>query len=313
MQCVGLRDAKDLWRCTHHNCSTCSKNRASAGGLLYPCQCCHRSFCEDCLPETGVTLLEKVDRFEKLGFDSTKNVVYIICSPICQRYAEKEPQYFGHVPVQKGKGKCPQPMDLSNIFVTSFDLDAAQNAVKEEKVREFAVAGVRTRTGKSTQQDSKPKALSGLGGRKVEKLCVITLKVLGQYDSMSKAAKSVGTYCTKLSHHMNSSPEQPFRGFYWRFLEGSSQNPSILPQMVRSPREIAANASSRPLSSVAATATVSPSEVSSLPSSDMDVSLPTEYLGENSRRVSIERTDCHVQDGSSNNSSSADMPIIYHC
>mmetsp|Transcript_41662 Transcript_41662/g.99912 ORF Transcript_41662/g.99912 Transcript_41662/m.99912 type:complete len:1104 (+) Transcript_41662:269-3580(+) len=130
LSCVGLRRAKDLMKCTHHNCSTCGKNRNSAGGLLYPCEACAHAFCEDCLPESGVTFLEKVDRFEKLGFDSTKHVAYIHCSSMCQKYSIAE---LGYVPPRHKKSPCPEPVNISGFFGPLDDVEKVQNELKEEQ------------------------------------------------------------------------------------------------------------------------------------------------------------------------------------
>ena len=211
LHCVGLRDAKHFLACTHHHCSVCFKNRASAGGLLFPCESCPSSFCEDCLPSKGVTFLDRVERFDKLGFDSTTRVVYIHCSPICENYAKQE---YGYVPRHETKLKCPDAMDLSDCFGASYDLDAAQAALKAEKDKVLDSGGVSTRRGKTVQRYFKPKPRSpGTGRRKKrEKLCAQTSKVVGQYDTRSEAARSVGTYGARLTPPIRSVNNAPMRG-----------------------------------------------------------------------------------------------------
>mmetsp|Transcript_5139 Transcript_5139/g.10848 ORF Transcript_5139/g.10848 Transcript_5139/m.10848 type:complete len:1069 (-) Transcript_5139:172-3378(-) len=120
LECMGLSDSKEFQHCPHHRCYECSKNRASAGGLLFPCQSCPRAYCEDCLPKTGVTFLDKNNHFEELGFDSTKNVVYIHCSEICENYAKQE---HGYAIPPKSQQHCPEHLDLSYNFGASCDLD----------------------------------------------------------------------------------------------------------------------------------------------------------------------------------------------
>lgn len=136
LSCVGLKKSRDFSACPHHKCSKCGKGRGDAGGLLFPCHVCPHSFCEDCLPEKGVTFLERVERFEKLGFDSTKHVVYINCSDYCEKYAIAE---YGYVP-SKSKGSkrrvCPEKLNLTGHFGASYDLKEAGAAVAEEKEKE---------------------------------------------------------------------------------------------------------------------------------------------------------------------------------
>ena len=147
LSCVGLDHPNEFMCCNHHRCGLCSKNRGDAGGILFPCHACPNSFCEQCLPKKGVTFLEKVDRFERLGFDSTKHVVYINCSPMCEKYAMEELDY---VPAKKddSKGICPEDIDLSQHFGASIDLNEAAAAVEAVKVSTSG-RGKRTRTVKN--------------------------------------------------------------------------------------------------------------------------------------------------------------------
>mmetsp|Transcript_23294 Transcript_23294/g.50926 ORF Transcript_23294/g.50926 Transcript_23294/m.50926 type:complete len:962 (-) Transcript_23294:66-2951(-) len=137
LKCAGLRDSNDLACCSHHTCVICGKKRNDAGGLLYPCQSCPNSFCEDHLPKEGVTYLDEgVEHFEKLGFNSTKYNIYINCSPGCEQYAVHT---FGYVPTRPSckKGPCPAPMDVSDHFGTSYDLSEAAATVEAEKGRDL--------------------------------------------------------------------------------------------------------------------------------------------------------------------------------
>lgn len=76
-------------RCAHHWCSVCIKTASEVGGLLYPCQSCPNAYCEDCLPrkDKSFRIIGKCDRFEAIGFDSTKHAAYIHCSKECEEYA----------------------------------------------------------------------------------------------------------------------------------------------------------------------------------------------------------------------------------
>jgi hypothetical protein len=261
LKCVGLKHAKQFNLCSHHQCVVCSKNRQDAGGILFPCQCCDRAYCEECLPKTGVSFLEKVDRFEKLGFDSTKNVVYINCKPDCEEYARTE---FGYDPEQETKVICPKELNLSKYFGTLNDLnddieeDQAADEVESAKDMVDSDRGLRTRTrtvksvvkkdytepkekdpvdshrGLRTriltvktvvkQDHIEPKEKDGTTcARQVVKICPSTEKVVDKYPSVSAAARSLGTYAQRLAHHMKRPEDHIFKDFYWRFQDDSDQ------------------------------------------------------------------------------------------
>lgn len=169
------------------------------------------------MPKEGVVFLERVDRFEKLGFDSTKNVVYIHCSKMCQDYAKIE---LGFVPHREPWVR-KEPLALSYNFGASYDLDIAQEELVAEKESDSS-KGITTRRGTSVER--KP-AGTGIATRphwyagfkcKTEKVCPVTSVVLETFDSMSDAAKSVGSYGAMMSMHFKKAPKQVFNGFHWR-------------------------------------------------------------------------------------------------
>lgn len=224
LKCVHLKNANQFLSCPHHRCTKCFKDRASAGGVLFPCQSCPNSFCEDCLPKKGVTFLEKVDRFEKLGFNSTKHNVYIHCHPMCESFAQAE---FGYRPPRQRK-LSPERLNLKYNFGASFDLEAAQAELEAEKeeVQSKNVHNLRGgRTVKREVTPDKQKSLSAGSGYKVrvQKMCPTSLKILDDYESISEAAKSVGSYGARLINHFSKSPNEAFMGFYWRKGPGSNK------------------------------------------------------------------------------------------
>jgi len=101
--------------CSHHHCSMCHRGTSAAGGLLFPCQSCSICYCEECLPrdEPGFRILGECDRFEKLGFDSTNQRVYIHCSAYCETYAK---EVYSWKPAVETRGPCPPELDLSHNF-----------------------------------------------------------------------------------------------------------------------------------------------------------------------------------------------------
>ena len=105
--------------CPHHACVSCNKSRSAAGGILYPCQACLNSFCEDCCPEEA-TVIGPCSRFEELGFDSTKHFSYIICSKKCEEFAKSA---FNWSPKDKKKPTLPPEIDVSYAFGKKVDAE----------------------------------------------------------------------------------------------------------------------------------------------------------------------------------------------
>jgi hypothetical protein len=137
--CAGVDRATDFLSCSHHRCSLCHKNVQDAGGLLFPCQSCPTSFCEDCVPtkQKGFRILGSCDRFAKLGFDS-KNLCYIHCSERCEAWAEKE--YMWRLPSRK-RDPTPAALDLSHAFGNPIDatLDAPEENLESRRKRKRKV------------------------------------------------------------------------------------------------------------------------------------------------------------------------------
>jgi hypothetical protein len=98
--------------CSHHRCTKCTKSLSSSGGVLYSCQSCPNSFCEDCLPSDGVRMLYSCPRFEDLGFHSLQNA-YIHCSKRCEKIATKK---LGWNLKNSKNLKCPPEIDVQFAF-----------------------------------------------------------------------------------------------------------------------------------------------------------------------------------------------------
>ena len=119
LHCSGVgNDPKYFACCSHHHCTGCGKTWSGASGILFPCQTCSSSFCEDCLPKKDVRLLGRCERLEKLGYDSIKKYAYIHCSKECEDIAKKE---FGWNPPRRSKRECPPEMDFSHNFANNDD------------------------------------------------------------------------------------------------------------------------------------------------------------------------------------------------
>jgi len=106
------RTIPTLKLCTHHKCMKCNKSYTSAGGILYACQSCPNSFCEDCVPTDGVRMIYSCPRFEDLGFHSLHNA-YIHCSKRCEKIATKK---WGWNIANTKNLKCPDEIDVGFAF-----------------------------------------------------------------------------------------------------------------------------------------------------------------------------------------------------
>jgi len=93
-ECVGetqkALERANPWACPHHACQTCGRKAAAAGGLLFRCECCASSFCEDHLPEDVVThgrIVGECQRFKRLGQSHPAQACFIHCCADCADFA----------------------------------------------------------------------------------------------------------------------------------------------------------------------------------------------------------------------------------
>jgi len=92
--CVGLSkrklDAAAQWACPHHACGACGRKGSAAGGLLFRCEACEWAYCEDCLPAEVVDagrIVDRCERFVRLGQEPPRQAVFIHCSQECAAFA----------------------------------------------------------------------------------------------------------------------------------------------------------------------------------------------------------------------------------
>jgi hypothetical protein len=81
MNQFGVNRQSGMFICPHHRCAGCSRNTASAGGLLFRCTGCLTSYCEDCLPQDEIDSVGRCRTMLDLGYDSTQS--YYIKCPAC--------------------------------------------------------------------------------------------------------------------------------------------------------------------------------------------------------------------------------------
>jgi hypothetical protein len=145
LSCSGVTKEKDFMCCSHHRCWTCGKNGQEAGGLLFPCQSCPLSFCEDCLPieNNGFRRIGICERFQELGF-LAKHSIYIHCSSQCEKVAIKE---FGWKEPSKCRKDCPPAVDVSFAFGNEVDdnvdihPDQTAPRLRKRKIVDYATIG----------------------------------------------------------------------------------------------------------------------------------------------------------------------------
>ena len=68
--------------CPQHACGLCSRKAAAAGGMLFRCEVCPATYCEDCLPREA-TIVGGSPRLEARGIRMPNQGCYIHCSPRC--------------------------------------------------------------------------------------------------------------------------------------------------------------------------------------------------------------------------------------
>ncbi|KAM0788448.1 hypothetical protein ACM66B_001582 [Microbotryomycetes sp. NB124-2] len=84
-------DAMLSFFCAQHNCTICRRTTQEAGGLLFRCQCCHASYCEDCLPPDDIEPVGDVlPEFVLLGCGKRTQAYFIRCAD-CIEYYKQHP------------------------------------------------------------------------------------------------------------------------------------------------------------------------------------------------------------------------------
>ena len=77
------------WQCPQHACSSCARSTSAAGGMLFRCEGCVNSFCEDCLPKDALIVGES-RRYLAKGAPAQAMACYIRCSKKCVARLAKE-------------------------------------------------------------------------------------------------------------------------------------------------------------------------------------------------------------------------------
>ena len=93
--------------CPHHACQECGRKAGACGGLIFRCEVCPASFCEDHLP-ADVTIVGTSARLEERGIPLPTQACYVHCSPKCAGFMAK------HFPAEEHEMPY-EPLDLASL------------------------------------------------------------------------------------------------------------------------------------------------------------------------------------------------------
>ena len=71
--------------CPQHACSVCTRKATAAGGMLFRCEACPTTFCEDCLPRDA-SIVGCSARLEARGVKLPNQACYVRCSARCEAF-----------------------------------------------------------------------------------------------------------------------------------------------------------------------------------------------------------------------------------
>ena len=131
--------------CPHHACGTCGRKAAAAGGMLFRCEACPATFCEDCLPRDA-NIVGGSARLEARGVRMPSQGCYIRCSARCEAFMQRSmPPPAEEPPFE--------PLELDEIGVnaageaTEKQQQQQQQQQQEGQPEEPAPAGVASSAG----------------------------------------------------------------------------------------------------------------------------------------------------------------------
>ena len=93
--------------CPQHACGTCARKAPAAGGMLFRCEACPATFCEDCLPREAV-IVGGSARLEARGVRMPSHGCYIRCSPRCDAFMQRSAPLATEMPPF-------EPLELDDI------------------------------------------------------------------------------------------------------------------------------------------------------------------------------------------------------
>jgi SWI/SNF-related matrix-associated actin-dependent regulator of chromatin subfamily A member 5 len=81
------------WGCPQHACHTCERKSAAVGGVLFRCETCPVTYCEDCLtPFARDNITNQCPRYALLGQRHPKTACFMLCNAQCVTW-HKTPMY----------------------------------------------------------------------------------------------------------------------------------------------------------------------------------------------------------------------------
>ncbi|KAH8098631.1 helicase [Aureococcus anophagefferens] len=140
----GYEDAGHLaagkWRCPQHSCDVCARSTSAAGGLLFRCEACPATLCEDCLPEAATVVGEPPPR--RRGVPQQSAACYIRCSPKCDAImaAREDSSRPSEEPTFAPLDLPPLEVDDRDEFAEAFLSERAFGDGRPESFKERAAA-----------------------------------------------------------------------------------------------------------------------------------------------------------------------------
>jgi hypothetical protein len=121
-----------MFICPHHRCTECNRSTASAGGLLFRCNGCLTSYCEDCLPQDEIESIGRCRDLEAYGYHS-RQAYFIKCPSCCDREGFKPTGVLGDQKQEQTSVKNEKEGE-GNDLDTSMMTEASDAALNESKM-----------------------------------------------------------------------------------------------------------------------------------------------------------------------------------
>ena len=159
--------AKLLFHCPQHQCADCEQNTTNAGGMLYRCRWCERSYCEDCLDWAKTDLLgENLQEYELLGFPVVDQAFYIKC-PNCHDHHEELPSARKYCEREAAKiSKRYQALEKERALIAAAASIARKSTAPPTPAESWTSATTLESSGITTPRFTFPDHTSSAGSRK---------------------------------------------------------------------------------------------------------------------------------------------------
>lgn len=138
-QCIGMKqrqlDRMQRFFCPSHRCKVCDRNTIDAGGMLYWCQTCPHSYCEDCLPSDDLSQVgPTIPEFTLMGYPQVAQSYFIQC-PECIAYYDSAPKERELFEAEQRKLQSKVEAEHAEAYETAkqaYEESLAEQAKKEK-------------------------------------------------------------------------------------------------------------------------------------------------------------------------------------